>query len=109
MVGENTVTSVSPTKKVIEATPLLRERVDVEPGDVVGIAVDGHNKRTGIALVTSFATEEFWYANIEGQLPAMAGDCRLSDTSRVFESCTDAVPVISVSVDANNNDTGINK
>ena len=106
LVDENIVTSTRPLNKVIQAAPSTAEQVRVNSGDMVGIYVQGSQAGRGIPLLTSFGSEELWYKDTEGDVP-VTGNCFTFNTTTVFDTCTDAVPIILVSVDTTDTKLGI--
>ena len=93
-------TKISSELGVIQVTPLPKEQLQFEAGDVVGVCVFSYlPKGSGIALLLSDqgnrSLEEVWYARVDKQAIAQDGDC---PEATILDTFINAVPAISVSV-----------
>ena len=106
LVGINRFTSVPLPNQVAEVTPLPREQIEFQPGDVLGFNLENTDGDDGgvVLLMDSseqgdsgYETEEVWYADFSN--PVIAGECQLvvgSQPGRMLNTMTSAAPVISV-------------
>ena len=106
LVGNNRFTSIRLTQRVAIITPLPQERVQFQPGDVLGFYVKSArgDEKEGVVLLSDlsikgdrrYETEEVWYA----QRPQFGSiGCPYPVGSRrVLNTFTRAAPVISLSI-----------
>ena len=91
-------------------TPLPQNRIQFQPGDVLGFYVESNRRNNaasrGVVTVSDyrvpgdrgFKTEEVWYADI-GNIATGDSDCPYAvGSNKVLKSSTNAAPVISVSI-----------
>ena len=110
LVGNNRFTSVLVSGGVARVTPLPQNRIQFQPGDVLGFYVESNRRNNaasrGVVTLSDyrtagdrgFETEEVWYANI-GNIAAAGSDCPYAvGSNKVLKSSTNAAPVISVSM-----------
>ena len=108
LVGNNQFTSVPLSNQVAIVTPLPEDRIQFQPGDVLGFIVENTNRDDGgvVLLMDSleqddggYETEEVWHADASnavlgnGQCPFPVGN----QPGRILNTFTNAAPVISVS------------
>ena len=104
LVGTNRFSSVSLMNQVAMVTPLPQERIEFQPGDVLGFYVENTDRNDGgVVIVTDsieqgtngYETEEVWYADLSN---AVIGNLVCPyPVGRVLNTFTNAAPVISVS------------
>ena len=107
LVGNNTFTSVSLSKQIAVVTPLPQERIDFQPGDVLGFRLKNTEKNDGGVVLLKdsaterdgdYETEEVWHADFNS-LTFGTGECQLAVGSQLgggLNTFTNAAPVISV-------------
>ena len=109
LVGNNRFTQLSPSGGLTESlSPILPEqRIQVQPGDVLGFYVESANNlpdTRGVVLLRDgsvegdgeYETEEVWYADVNS-LVFGNGICHLAvGPGRALSSSTNAAPVLSV-------------
>ena len=108
MVGFNRFTSVPLSGSVTDAlSPTAGDRIQVQPGDVLGIQVESAHDQPdnrGVVLLRDrsvqgdgeYETEEVWYADVNS-LVFVNQMCQMSvGLGRALSSSTNAAPVISV-------------
>ena len=99
LVGGNLFTSVSLMNQVAIVTPLPEERIEFQPGDVLGFSMEDTSERNGGGVVilydSGYETEEVWYADLSNAVVGNA-ECPYP-VGRVLNTFTNAAPVISVS------------
>ena len=91
-------------------TPLSQNRIQFQPGDVLGFYVESTRRRNarsrGVVTLNDyevpgdrgFETEEVWYANIRN-IAAANSECPYAvGSNKVLRTSTNAAPVISVSM-----------
>ena len=107
LVGSNRFTSVPLNSRIALVTPLPHERIQFEPGDVLGFYVEGlQGGNRGVVMLNDlngqgdggYETEEVWYATVAVIIVNPDPDC-LYDVGhgRQLNTFTNAAPVISVS------------
>ena len=106
LVGNNQFTSVSLFNQVATVTPLPQERIEFQPGDVLGFSLENTDRNVGgvVTLIDSsdqgnYEIEEVWYADMSNPVIGHR-DCPYpvgSQPGRVLNTFTNAAPVISVS------------
>ena len=106
LVGNNRFTSVSLSGRVAVVTPLPQNRIQFQPGDVLGFYVENaRGGDRGVAILSDlnengdrgYETEEVWHANI-ADLILTNIDCPFPvGASEALNTFTHAAPVISVS------------
>ena len=101
-------TSVSLVNQVATVTPLPQDRIEFQPGDVLGFHMENADGNDGGVVILSdsgeqgnngYETEEVWYAAADvsnadigdGECPYPVG------TGGVLNTLTNAAPVISIS------------
>ena len=108
LVGSNVFTSVPLTSQVARVTPLPRDRIEFQPGDVLGFILENTNRNDGGVVllvdcgeqgINGYDTEEVWYADFSNLLFGNR-ECQLAvgtQPGRALNTMTSAAPVISVS------------
>ena len=108
LVGNNRFTSVPLVNEVATVTPLPQERIEFQPGDVLGFYIENTDRNDGGVVIlldsgekgdSGYETEEVWYADVSN---AVIGnrECLYpvgSQPGRTLNSFTNAAPVISMS------------
>ena len=112
LVGNNRFTSVSLSNRAAVITPLPQDRIQFQPGDVIGFYVEndrGGDLPRGVVVVDDlnmqgdkqYKTEEVWHADISNAIISDL-DCPfpvgspISGSFRVLTDFTNAAPVITV-------------
>ena len=99
LVGNNRFSAISLSNDVVEVTPSPQDRIQFQPGDVLGFYVenarDDDNKGVVVLTTTSYTNELVWYASATSQ--TVAG-CPISvGNSGDLNTMLQGAPVISVS------------
>ena len=107
IVGNNRFTSVPLANQVAEVTPLPQERIEFQPGDVLGFNIENTNGDEGGVVIlmdssergdSGYETEEVWYADLSNLIFGF-DECLLvvgSQPGRALNTMISAAPVISV-------------
>ena len=108
LVGINRFTSISLVNQVAMVTPLPQERIEFQPGDVLGFYTENPDGKDGGVVIlldsgeqgnNGYETEEVWYADTSNAIVGNRG-CLYpvgSQPGRSLNTFTNAAPVISVS------------
>lgn len=106
LVGNNNFTSISPGSQITLVTPPLQERIQFQPGDVLGFYVEcalEQDSEGGMVMLSDlnekgdrgYETEEVWYAT---NLVFSNANCLIAaGPGRQLDSFTNVAPIISVS------------
>ena len=103
LVGSNRFTSVPLNDRVALVTPLPQERIQFQPGDVLGFYVESAREGDrGVVVLNErrdngYETEEVWHADISNAVIPNLNCPFPVGSSRVLNTFTNAAPVISVS------------
>ena len=106
LVGNNRFTSVSLTDQLVMVTPQPQERIEFQPGDVLGFSLENtEGDDGGVVLLRDseeqgdygYETEEVWYANISNTVSDNGPRVHPFPASRGLSTSTRAAPVMSVS------------
>ena len=98
LVGNNRFTSVSLSGGVAVVTPSPQDRIQFQPGDVLGFYVenarDDNNKGVVVLATTSYTSELVWYASIS----QIVAGCPISvGSGGDLNTLLRGAPVISIS------------
>ena len=106
LVGNNRFTSVTLRSQVAEVTPLPQERIQFQPGDVLGFYVESALSQGdaggGVVVANDlsergdrgYETEEVWYADITNAVISNLNCPYLVGPGRQLNTFTNAAPVI---------------
>ena len=109
LVGSNRFTSISLMNQIAIVTPLPQNRIQFEPGDVLGFFVESAREwpdDRGVVILSDritrgdggYETEEVWYANMSNPTIGNAQCPFPVGYNRILSSFINAAPVISISV-----------
>ena len=108
LAGSNRLTTVPPNSSIVVFTLPPDDRIQFQPGDVLGFYVDGAQRlnEAGVVMLNDFSergdkgyeTEQVWYGTVADIIINPDPDCLFSvGLRRHLNTFTNAAPVISVS------------
>ena len=106
LAGNNKFISVSLTDQLIMVTPQPQERIEFQPGDVLGFSLENTDGNDGGVVLlrdskeqgdNGYETEEVWYANISDIVTDNGARVHPFPASRGLRTSIRAAPVMSVS------------